>query len=165
MKKAGGWVLARTVAGKRGQAATTRLPGAQLQPTSMNMRPRKHSRDGGGSHRRSRAASTQGLDGRRDGNVSDARPKRARLRAGEVHIAQFPHVAVREAIDVTNTSMQRRGVLDVVPRWRGCRYTLDTAAARRHKALDSGPEHDIEEPMPNANPPESAPERQPQHRG
>ena len=126
----------------------------------MNMRPRKHSRDGGGSHRRSRAASTQGLDARRDEDVSDARPKRARLRAGEVHIAQFPHVAVREAIDVTNTSMQRRGVLDVVPRWRGCRYTLDTAAARRHKALDSGPENDIEEQSHYASTRENTPERQ-----
>ena len=68
----------------------------------MNMRPRKHSRDGGGSHRRSRAASAQGLDARRDEDVSDARPKRARLRAGEAHIAQFPHVAVRETFDYTN---------------------------------------------------------------
>ena len=121
--------------------------------------------DGGGSHRRSRAASTQGLDARRDEDVSDARPKRARLRAGEVHIAQFPHVAVREAIDVTNTSMQRRGVLDVGPRWRATRYTMYTAAARRHKTLDGGPDNDIEEPSHHASTTEGTPKRQPQHRG
>ena len=49
----------------------------------MNMRPRKHSRDGGGSHRRSRAASTQGLDGRRDEDVSDARPLAREAVCGE----------------------------------------------------------------------------------
>ena len=68
----------------------------------MNMRPRKHSRDGGGSHRRSRAERTCDLDGRRDENVSDARPKRARLCAGREPIAPYPHAGVRETFDCTN---------------------------------------------------------------
>ena len=54
---------------------------------------------------------------------------------------------------------QRRGALDIGPRWRGHRYTMHTAAARRHKALDSGPENDIEEPMPNASTTENTQKR------
>ena len=66
------------------------------------MRPRKETMDGGGSHRRSRAASTQGLDARRDEDVNDARPKRASLCAGREPIAPYPHAGVRETFDCTN---------------------------------------------------------------
>jgi hypothetical protein len=42
---------------------------------------------------------------------------------------------------------------------------MEAAAARRDKAINSGLVTVIEEPMPNANTPESTPERQPLHRG
>ena len=49
----------------------------------MNVWPRKCPQDGGGSHRRSRAASTQGLDARRDEDMSDARPLAREAGCGE----------------------------------------------------------------------------------
>ena len=82
-----------------------------------------------GSHRRSRAACTRGIDGRRDEDVNDARPQRARPHAGKEHIANTRRWACVKPPNRPTATRQRRGVLDIGPRWRGHRYTMYTAAA------------------------------------
>lgn len=73
--------------------------------------------------------------GRRDENVNDARPKRARLDAGTVPIAHYPQAAVRDGIGSPTLPRQQRGALDVGPRWCGCRYTMEDAAACKHETF------------------------------
>ncbi|MBW4047708.1 MAG: hypothetical protein HIU89_07190 [Proteobacteria bacterium] len=91
--------------------------------------------------------------------MSDARPKRARLNAGREHIAPYPQAAVREALGSPTPAWQRRGAQAIGPWWRGHRYTLEAATASTHETLDSGPENDTEEPMPNACTNEDTPPR------
>jgi hypothetical protein len=81
-----------------GASRSARLPRAQLRPTfSTNLVPRKN----GLGRRRFAPAQpgdgTVGLEGRRDENVSDARPKRARLPAGEKPPAPCQRATARSA--------------------------------------------------------------------
>ncbi|WP_031407660.1 hypothetical protein [Thiomonas sp. FB-Cd] len=83
--------------------------------------------------------------------MSDARPKRARLHAGEEHIAQFPQVAVREDLDQTNVGMAAAWCAGHWPLVARSSLHIGSRRCQQAQNVDSGPENDTEEPMPNAS--------------
>jgi hypothetical protein len=121
-----------TPAGKAGQAARRRLLAKQLRPTSpMNLRPRKN---GWGRRRFAPAQPGDGtvdLEGRRDENVSDARPSARGCPLGKNLLPPASGRPLGQPLESPRLRTRRRGAQDAEPRLRGRGYTQQAPPHRR----------------------------------